>query len=488
MHDNLSHLMAPSIQQVVEFAKRIPQFATLEQPDQLILIKGAFFEVWLAQVSKLINVQERAITLAEGRQVLKQEFDFIFTPSLVGMMIDFSIGFNQLMLSDTEIALFSAILLTNPANTTNMLFISERPNLTERSKLVSIQDYIMAALRVHLSRYHENWQMLLQQINNMINHLYGIGQAMQTSMQWFRENWSRTKLAPLYAEIYDIPHLDTTSPTVDSSRSIVNTPTSNTPASTVCDTYTSQAPFISASDMTSTPGSQQVIHHQATGAAPVYYSNTNSSSFYSTSGNISKEYSIEAFTTNTGTGMKMEGTVSSNPEYPVSNDVDLGRSRNMSSPGPGYFNHQGTTGGTNMTDYGAAGPELVSPNGPASMPTGCISIMSKFRSSPIVTSSSNQMAQGLALESQGSITSSSTSSCNVEQDYHQTHSGDDTLTMISTSEEHGHLITSMQEPSALSPVTNATASVGPLTVPADSTTDNEAVPQQSNVKPEPEDS
>ncbi|VEL39693.1 unnamed protein product [Protopolystoma xenopodis] len=79
MHETLSHLLAPHIQQVVEFAKRIPDFGQLGQPDQLVLIKTGFFEVWLTQAARLISMQDRLITLCEGRQIAKQELDFVYS-------------------------------------------------------------------------------------------------------------------------------------------------------------------------------------------------------------------------------------------------------------------------------------------------------------------------------------------------------------------------------------------------------------------------
>lgn len=97
--------MTPSIQRVVEFAKRVPGtkldlwstsesgsisqltpvsssicsgFPELSQDDQLILIKIGFFEVWLGHVSRLINTQEGTMTLADGATLSKQQLDLIF--------------------------------------------------------------------------------------------------------------------------------------------------------------------------------------------------------------------------------------------------------------------------------------------------------------------------------------------------------------------------------------------------------------------------
>ncbi|KAF6780354.1 hypothetical protein AHF37_00230 [Paragonimus kellicotti] len=81
MHEELSQLLAPSIQLVVEFAKRLPDFGHLGQPDQLVLIKAAFFEVWMVQAARLVSMPDRILTLADGKQVTKQELDFVYSVS-----------------------------------------------------------------------------------------------------------------------------------------------------------------------------------------------------------------------------------------------------------------------------------------------------------------------------------------------------------------------------------------------------------------------
>ena len=94
--------MTPSIQRVVEFAKRVPGtllfffqkyklhfqfnacefvllgFPELSQDDQLILIKIGFFEVWLTHVSRLVNAQEMTLTLADGATLSKKQMELIF--------------------------------------------------------------------------------------------------------------------------------------------------------------------------------------------------------------------------------------------------------------------------------------------------------------------------------------------------------------------------------------------------------------------------
>ncbi|CAL8069819.1 unnamed protein product [Calicophoron daubneyi] len=200
MHEELSQLLAPCIQQVVEFAKRLPDFGHLGQPDQLVLIKAAFFEVWMVQAARMVSMQDRTLTLADGKQISKQELDFVYSPSVVCMMFTFSESFNALMLNDTEIALCCAAVLTKP----------DRYGLTEPNKVAVMQDRHIAALKMQLERNRPGEPAILGQVRNAISQLATLGETMQLSIRWYRENWYRTRLAPLYAETYDIPHEETT--------------------------------------------------------------------------------------------------------------------------------------------------------------------------------------------------------------------------------------------------------------------------------------
>lgn len=83
----LATLVTPSIQDVVEFAKRIPGFLEFAQDDQLILIKLGFFEVWLVHVSRSVlpddEASRGAVTFADGTYVSHDQLDFIFDVSLI---------------------------------------------------------------------------------------------------------------------------------------------------------------------------------------------------------------------------------------------------------------------------------------------------------------------------------------------------------------------------------------------------------------------
>lgn len=81
MWQQFAALLTPSIQQVVEFAKRIPGFQELTQDDKLLCIKLGFFEVWLVHAARLINPLDGTITFSDGSFISKQQMEIMFDVS-----------------------------------------------------------------------------------------------------------------------------------------------------------------------------------------------------------------------------------------------------------------------------------------------------------------------------------------------------------------------------------------------------------------------
>lgn len=145
MWQNFAMYVTPSIQRVVEFAKRAPGFSELTQDDQLILIKSGFFEIWLVHVGRMFAPMDNTLTFSDGSYVTRQQLDLVFDvsplvgfisrqvilliyiffflssafvenvwssqPEFVTALFTFAVTFNNLQLNDTEIGIFSAIVL-----------------------------------------------------------------------------------------------------------------------------------------------------------------------------------------------------------------------------------------------------------------------------------------------------------------------------------------------------------------------------------------
>ncbi|XP_022686366.1 ecdysone-induced protein 78C-like isoform X1 [Varroa jacobsoni] len=199
----LAALVTPSIQDVVEFAKRIPGFLEFAQDDQLILIKLGFFEVWLVHVARSVlpddEASRGAVTFADGTYVSHDQLDFIFDPDFSTSMFNFFTSFNGLNLNDTEIGLFCAVaLLTNA--------FSERSNLYDSKTVEQCQAKLVEALKLQMLRNHQGDQQLFNQLIGKLPELRQLGRRHAEHLQWFRARWeSLQMLQPLFAEIFDIP-------------------------------------------------------------------------------------------------------------------------------------------------------------------------------------------------------------------------------------------------------------------------------------------
>ncbi|XP_029734824.2 ecdysone-induced protein 78C isoform X2 [Aedes albopictus] len=187
--------MTPSVQRVVEFAKRVPGFAEFLQDDQLILIKLGFFEVWLSHVARATN--DSALTFDDGVYITRQQLEVIYDLDYANALFSFTSGLNNCCLSDTEIGLYSALIL-----------MTDRPGLTETKMVLKTRECIAEALRVQITRTRSNGVSALQimpALEAKIHELRTLGEKHFAHLEWFRQNWSTIRLPPLFAEIFDIP-------------------------------------------------------------------------------------------------------------------------------------------------------------------------------------------------------------------------------------------------------------------------------------------
>ncbi|XP_041367161.1 ecdysone-induced protein 78C-like [Gigantopelta aegis] len=195
MWQQLSDLVTPAIQSVVEFAKRVPGFSDLSQDDQLILIKSGFFEIWLTRMSRMFNKSENVVTFDEGSLILKDELAVVYSPEFIVAMFDVAASFNLLCLNDTEIGLFTGIVLCS----------ADRHALSDTKSVEKIQDKLIEALKLQVSRNHSTEENLFATIIMKLPELRTLGTQHNELLKWYRQQWGQVTLPPLFAEIFDIP-------------------------------------------------------------------------------------------------------------------------------------------------------------------------------------------------------------------------------------------------------------------------------------------
>lgn len=129
----------------------------------------------------------------------------IFQPDFVNAVLQFTTSLNNHQLSDAELGLFSGAVLLN-----------ERPGLNDVKAIQRLQDRLLEALRVQSVRgvggnngtsstnNLEN-DALMSSLTQRIPELKTLGIRHANLLDWFRRNWTKLKLPPLFAEIFDIP-------------------------------------------------------------------------------------------------------------------------------------------------------------------------------------------------------------------------------------------------------------------------------------------
>ncbi|KAH8295837.1 hypothetical protein KR018_011488 [Drosophila ironensis] len=191
--------VTPGVQRIVEFAKRVPGFCDFTQDDQLILIKLGFFEVWLTHVARLIN--EATLTLDDGAYLTRQQLEILYDSDFVNALLNFANTLNAYGLSDTEIGLFSAMVL----------LASDRAGLSEPKVIGRARELVAEALRVQILRSRAGSPQALQlmpALEAKIPELRSLGAKHFSHLDWLRMNWTKLRLPPLFAEIFDIPKAD----------------------------------------------------------------------------------------------------------------------------------------------------------------------------------------------------------------------------------------------------------------------------------------
>ncbi|XP_026475355.1 ecdysone-induced protein 78C-like [Ctenocephalides felis] len=186
--------MTPAVQRVVEFAKRVPGFCDLMQDDQLILIKLGFFEVWLSHVSR--TTSDSALMFDDGTYFTRQQLEIIYDNEFVTALLRFTNSLNALGLSETELGLFSSLVLIAP----------DRAGISVHKSVTRVRERLTEALRVQISRTRPGeLSPLLPILEAKLPELRVLGSRHNSHLDWFRGNWTNLRLPPLFAEIFDIP-------------------------------------------------------------------------------------------------------------------------------------------------------------------------------------------------------------------------------------------------------------------------------------------
>ncbi|XP_070777597.1 nuclear receptor subfamily 1 group D member 2b [Enoplosus armatus] len=144
--EEFSHSFTPAVREVVEFAKKIPGFRDLSQPDQVSLLKAGTFEVLVVRFASLFDVTDRTVTFLGGKKYSVDTLRAMGAGDLLNSMFDFSEKLINLGLSEEEMSLFTAVVLVS----------ADRSGIENVNSVEALQETLIRALRSLITKNHPN--------------------------------------------------------------------------------------------------------------------------------------------------------------------------------------------------------------------------------------------------------------------------------------------------------------------------------------------
>ncbi|CAH2282785.1 nuclear receptor subfamily 1 group D member 2 [Pelobates cultripes] len=144
--EEFSRSFTPAVKEVVEFAKRIPGFKDLSQPDQVNLLKAGTFEVLMVRFASLFDAKERTVTFLSGKKYSVHEMHTMGAGDLLNSVLDFSEKLSALQLSEEEMSLFTAVVLVS----------ADRSGIENVNSVEALQETLIRALRTLIMKNHHN--------------------------------------------------------------------------------------------------------------------------------------------------------------------------------------------------------------------------------------------------------------------------------------------------------------------------------------------
>lgn len=190
----LSEKMTVCIQQVIEFAKLVPGFTKLSQDDQIMVLKGAGYQLivmhllWSTRANgwKLPCVDDLCLdslaSLAQDERVL------------IGATVDLVRLMASLRLTDREFALFNVVILLQP----------DHYGVQDREQLSELYNKHLSALLELMSRSTESSSAYTNKVGMYIPYLKSLSYQHLVALGNFKQTCPMDFFPPLHRELFAV--------------------------------------------------------------------------------------------------------------------------------------------------------------------------------------------------------------------------------------------------------------------------------------------
>ncbi|XP_034840653.1 ecdysone receptor isoform X1 [Maniola hyperantus] len=183
-----------TVQLIVEFAKGLPGFAKISQPDQITLLKACSSEVMMLRVSRRYDMSTDSVMFATNQAYTRE----IYNKAGFGYVIENLLHFCRCMYAMSWDNVHYALL-------TAIVIFSDRPGLENPQLVEEIQRYYLNTLRVYIVNQQSGsarCPVIYGKLLSILSELRSLG--MQNSNMCISLKLKNRKLPPFLEEIWDV--------------------------------------------------------------------------------------------------------------------------------------------------------------------------------------------------------------------------------------------------------------------------------------------
>lgn len=135
--EKVTELSSKGIIKIVEFAKKVPGFATLSTSDQITLLKAACLEIMILRLSSRYDVEKDVMCFTGGVTLNRQQLQNGGFGTLTDTIFSFASSLKSMEVDDLEYAALSAVCLVS----------NDRSGLEDPTKVEQLQEPILEGLK-----------------------------------------------------------------------------------------------------------------------------------------------------------------------------------------------------------------------------------------------------------------------------------------------------------------------------------------------------
>ncbi|XP_050345600.1 ecdysone receptor isoform X1 [Nymphalis io] len=191
-----------TVQLIVEFAKGLPGFAKISQPDQITLLKACSSEVMMLRVARRYDATTDSVLFANNRAYTRENYRKAGMSYVIENLLHFCRCMYTMSMDNVHYALLTAIVI-----------FSDRPGLEQPHLVEEIQRYYLNTLRVYIMNQQSastRCPVVFGKILSILSELRTLG--MQNSNMCISLKLKNRKLPPFLEEIWDVAEVSTTHP------------------------------------------------------------------------------------------------------------------------------------------------------------------------------------------------------------------------------------------------------------------------------------